>query len=84
MTWAICSLFTLYTPWFGLLPGVVSEGIDGLVCTVLLVAFALTHDHWPPISRERLRSAAVISHFLRPIDLLFFFCSHVRCPGGQS
>jgi uncharacterized membrane protein len=41
MTWAICFLFTLYTVWFGLLPGVVSEGIDGLVSTVLLVAFAL-------------------------------------------
>ena len=43
MTWAICFLFTLYTVWFGLLPGVVSEWIDGLVSTVLLVAFALIH-----------------------------------------
>src|SRR5437016_5291920 len=43
MTWAICFLFTLYTVWFALLPGVVSEWIDGLVSTVLLVAFALIH-----------------------------------------
>jgi putative membrane protein len=42
-TWTICFLFALYTVWFGLFPGVVSEGIDGLVSTVLLVAFALIH-----------------------------------------
>jgi uncharacterized membrane protein len=43
LTWAICFLFALYTISFGLLPGVVSGAIDGLVSTVLLVAFALIH-----------------------------------------
>ena len=41
--WAICLLFALYTAWSALLPGTIAGGIDGLLGTVLLVAFALVH-----------------------------------------
>jgi uncharacterized membrane protein len=41
--WAICLLFALYTLVSGLLPGIVPDGIDGPVVTVLLVVFALVH-----------------------------------------
>jgi putative membrane protein len=43
MTFAICLIFALYTVWSGLFPGALPGGIDGLVLTVLLVAFALIH-----------------------------------------
>jgi uncharacterized membrane protein len=43
MTSAICLLFALYTVGSGLLPGALPAGIDGLVLTVLVVAFALIH-----------------------------------------
>src|SRR3974377_15011 len=41
--WAICLLFALYTAWSALLPRTIAGGIDGLLGTVLLVAFALVH-----------------------------------------
>jgi uncharacterized membrane protein len=43
LLWAICLLFALYTLWSGLLPGIVPDGIDGPVVTLLLVVFALVH-----------------------------------------
>lgn len=41
--WAICLLFALYTVWAALLPDTVPDFVNGLVTTVLLVAFALLH-----------------------------------------